>query len=90
MSDIDRGDTTLVSTQIAMGNALGMSVVAEGVETATELEYLRTAGCQQVQGFLIARPLPPAEIRALLAGPGQWTDRTQHTTSRTFSMQAHG
>jgi diguanylate cyclase (GGDEF)-like protein len=74
VSDINRGDTTLVATQVAMAKGLGLNVVAEGVETSAELEYLRQIGCQQVQGFLIARPLHPSEVRAVLAGPGVWTD----------------
>ena len=81
VSDIDKGDTTLVATQIAMGHGLGLTIVAEGVETATQLEYLRTVGCQKVQGFLIARPLPPAAIRSLLAGRAQWSQPTPSPTS---------
>ena len=73
VSDINTGDTTLVATQVAMARGLGLNVVAEGVETSTELEYLRQIGCQQVQGFLIAGPLRPREVRAVLAGPGAWT-----------------
>lgn len=72
-----------------MGNGLGLKVVAEGVETATELEYLRTVGCHQVQGFLIARPLPASEIRTLLAGPAQWEDHTRPSLARVLTMQAH-
>ena len=72
VGDLDSGDPTLVATQIALAHGLGLGVVAEGVETEAQLEYLRNAGCEQVQGYLIARPLPPPEIRALLAGPGEW------------------
>ncbi|HUF98993.1 MAG TPA: EAL domain-containing protein [Ilumatobacter sp.] len=74
VSDINTGDTTLVGAQVAMARGLGLNVVAEGVETAAELEYLREIGCQQVQGFLIARPLTSCDVRAVLAGPGVWTD----------------
>jgi diguanylate cyclase (GGDEF)-like protein len=77
VSDINDGDTTLVATQVAMARGLGLSVVAEGVETAVELDYLREIGCQQAQGFLIARPLPPTEVRERLAGAGEWMDDTQ-------------
>jgi EAL domain-containing protein (putative c-di-GMP-specific phosphodiesterase class I) len=77
VSDINTGDTTLVATQVAMARGLGLNVVAEGVETAAELEYLREIGCQQVQGFLIARPLAPGDVRAVLAGQGAWTDRNE-------------
>ena len=47
-------------------------MVAEGVETEAQLEYLRSAGCGQAQGYLISHPLPALEIRAMLAGPGEW------------------
>jgi EAL domain-containing protein (putative c-di-GMP-specific phosphodiesterase class I) len=78
VSDINSGDTTLVATQVAMAKGLGLNVVAEGVETWAELEYLRQIGCQQVQGYLIARPLPPREVRALLSGPGAWTEAQEY------------
>jgi len=72
VGDLDSGDPTLVATQIALAHGLGLGVVAEGVETEAQLNYLRKAGCEQVQGYFIARPLPALEIRALLAGPGEW------------------
>ena len=72
VGDLDVGDPTLVATQIAMAHGLGLGVVAEGVETEAQLEYLRKAGCGQVQGYLIARPLPALDIRALLAGLAEW------------------
>lgn len=79
VGDLDAGDPTLVATQIAMAHGLGLGVVAEGVETEAQLNYLRSAGCEQVQGYLIARPLPPHEIRSLLAGPGEWCRRSPRT-----------
>lgn len=60
-------DRQLVSAMIAMSQALGLSVVAEGVETRDQLELLATLGCDQVQGYLICRPLPAAELSAWLA-----------------------
>jgi diguanylate cyclase (GGDEF)-like protein len=72
VSDLDTGDTTLVTTQIALARGLGMGIVAEGVETEAQLQFLRAAGCGQVQGYLIARPLPAAEVRLLLSGRAQW------------------
>ena len=72
VGDLDAGDPTLVATQIAMAHGLGLGVVAEGVETEAQLDYLRLAGCGQVQGYFISRPLPALEIREVLAGPGEW------------------
>lgn len=53
-------------TAIMLGKELGMKVTAEGVESAEDLEFLRNAGCDYVQGFLIARPAPESELTALL------------------------
>lgn len=52
---------------IGLGAALGMAVLAEGVETEAQLNILRKAGCGQVQGFLLGRPMPEADVGPLLA-----------------------
>ena len=72
VGDLDTGDPTLVATQIAMAHGLGLGVVAEGVETTAQLDYLRNAGCGQVQGYLVSRPLLARDIRALLGGLAEW------------------
>ena len=51
---------------ISMAHALDMTVVAEGIETETQLRTLQELGCNEIQGFLIAQPLPADEIPALL------------------------
>lgn len=57
------GDGEAITTAIlAMAHRLGLSVVAEGVETAQQLAFLRDAGCEQIQGFLIDPPLPADEF----------------------------
>jgi PleD family two-component response regulator len=55
----DADDTAIVAAVVAMAHALDLRVVAEGVETAEQLERLRTLGCEQVQGYYLARPGPP-------------------------------
>ncbi len=50
-------DATLVNTIINMAHGLGLGVVAEGVETREQLDYLRTQGCDMVQGFYFAKPM---------------------------------
>ncbi len=61
------GDGEAIATAIiAMAHSLGLTVVAEGVETAGQLEFLRRAGCDIMQGFYFARPMPAEEITALL------------------------
>jgi len=52
---------------VSMAHALGMSVVAEGVETEEQLEILRHLDCNEVQGFYIARPVPAQEMALLMA-----------------------
>jgi diguanylate cyclase (GGDEF)-like protein/PAS domain S-box-containing protein len=58
----------IVSTIISLGRALNLKVVAEGVETDEQANLLRLLRCDEAQGYLLGRPLPAAEIRALLAG----------------------
>jgi EAL domain-containing protein (putative c-di-GMP-specific phosphodiesterase class I) len=48
---------TVTSAIVGMGHRLGLSVVAEGVENAAQVEFLRTEGCDLAQGFLLGRPL---------------------------------
>jgi diguanylate cyclase (GGDEF)-like protein len=69
MSEVpDNGQaTTLLATIIDMAHALGKQVVAEGVETLPQLDYLRLRGCDMAQGFVLARPLSVAEITERLA-----------------------
>ncbi|MBQ0755960.1 MAG: EAL domain-containing protein, partial [Amphritea sp.] len=54
-SDVDR---SIVSSIIEMSHVLGLKVVAEGIESRAQLEILRDLGCDQMQGFLLARPMP--------------------------------
>ena len=59
---------TLAETMITMAHALGKHVVAEGVETMEQLEFLRARRCDYAQGFYFARPAAAADITALLQG----------------------
>ena len=63
----DSGSMTLVSTIISLAHALRLSVVAEGVEDEAQAKILRLLRCDEMQGYLISRPLPATEIPALLA-----------------------
>ena len=62
----DTNDTAIVAAVVALAHALELSVVAEGVETADQVQRLRTLGCQQAQGYHFARPGPAETIDALL------------------------
>ena len=66
--DIPRNedDMAISNAIIAMGHSMGLRVLAEGVETAAQLEFLRAHGCDSYQGYLRSRPVPAAEFEALL------------------------
>ncbi len=59
----------VVQAVIGLGASLGTTTVAEGVETEAQLAVLRRSGCDEVQGFLFSRPVPAADLRALVAAP---------------------
>jgi EAL domain-containing protein (putative c-di-GMP-specific phosphodiesterase class I) len=56
----------IIQAIVSLGRALGMSVLIEGIETEEQRVLLRLAGCNEMQGFLFARPVPAAEIDRLL------------------------
>jgi diguanylate cyclase (GGDEF)-like protein/PAS domain S-box-containing protein len=66
--DSDPDDAAIVRAIITLGHALGLRVVAEGVETRAHLEFLREHGCDELQGYFFSRPVPAAEMEALLRG----------------------
>lgn len=68
MRDIEINDTdaAIATAIIAMGNSLKLQVIAEGVETQGQLEFLKKQSCQEMQGYLFSRPLPADEVAALL------------------------
>jgi diguanylate cyclase (GGDEF)-like protein/PAS domain S-box-containing protein len=58
----DPNDATIVNTIIAMSKAMGLDVIAEGVETKAQQEFLEAHGCQAFQGYLFSKPVPLAEF----------------------------
>ena len=66
--DRDSGKQAIVAACAHLGASLGLHVVAEGVETAAELEYVTRVGCAQIQGYLVAPPMPPSEALEWLRG----------------------
>jgi EAL domain-containing protein (putative c-di-GMP-specific phosphodiesterase class I) len=61
------GEEAIVAAIIDLAHAIGLYSIAEGVETAEELNALKLLGCDRAQGFLLARPAPADAIDALMA-----------------------
>ena len=68
--DRDRDLAGMVRAMIQLSQSLGMMPLAEGIETPGEYVFLRSNGCRLAQGFLFSRPVPPAEIPALVRREG--------------------
>lgn len=65
----DGADRAIAEAIIAMGRTLGLEVVAEGVETAEQLAFLRQHRCDEMQGYLLSPPVPAEDLARLLARP---------------------
>jgi diguanylate cyclase (GGDEF)-like protein len=77
----DSGSQAITSVVLGLGRSLGMKVVAEGVETLEQARLLKAAGCDQVQGYFFARPMPASEIPGFVStwrGLGALDDVTRH------------
>ena len=78
----DSDDAAIVRSTIALAHGLGIEVVAEGVETESQLAFLARHGCNSAQGFLFAKPLPAGEIRAWLETPPPHVERAVRNSRR--------
>ena len=65
--DIASNQPTVIRSIVSMARALHMEVIAEGVETEQQLEMLRDAGCDRIQGFYHAKPMPLEQLKAFMA-----------------------
>jgi EAL domain-containing protein (putative c-di-GMP-specific phosphodiesterase class I) len=66
---IDPHDAAIAKTIIALGQSLGLAVIAEGVELEGQRAFLELHGCRAYQGYLFHRPMPIAQLDAVLAAP---------------------
>jgi len=63
---VDRDDEAIVTAIVRLAEALGHDIVAEGVETEEQVDWLQRLGCQRAQGYLFSRPVNATSIEALL------------------------
>jgi len=70
VTHLERGgeDSAIIKAVVAMGNGLGMTTLAEGVETEDQLSQLSAAGCESAQGYFLGFPMPEAEAMDLING----------------------
>ena len=64
----ERNDCAIATAIIVLGHELGLRVIAEGIETREQADFIRAAGCDELQGYFFSKPLPAAELTKLLQG----------------------
>ena len=79
----DHRDLAIVAGVMKIADALGLNVVAEGVETVDQLQILDTLGCHAMQGYLFARPMPASEIPT-------WVDHSTSISELTTKRVGQG
>jgi EAL domain-containing protein (putative c-di-GMP-specific phosphodiesterase class I) len=62
----EQNDCAIATAIIALGHQLGLHVIAEGIESRGQADFLRAAGCDEMQGYLLSVPLPAGDIAVLL------------------------
>jgi EAL domain-containing protein (putative c-di-GMP-specific phosphodiesterase class I) len=71
----------VIKAIIAMGQSLGIKIVAEGVETAQQLEIVREYGADEAQGYYFSRPVPPGDFIELLDKEMVWGSQAKETAA---------
>lgn len=83
--NVDPSDAAIIKGVVAMAKHLNIDTIAEGIETAEQLECLRQIGCLRGQGYYFSKPLPPAHCRALLEQMGELRRFTETLKLRAFA-----
>jgi len=68
----DSGDLAIVTAVIGLAHALGLRVVAEGVETEAQLTQLVALGCDEAQGYFFAPPQPATDLQPIVSSARRW------------------
>ena len=82
--DVDRStsDGAVANAILSLAKSLGVTVTAEGIERPDQLEWLRSRGCHEAQGYLLSRPLTPAELEQRFLSQGHAPPETQQDDTR--------
>ena len=68
--EVNPRNASICRALLSLGHSMGLTIIAEGVETAGQLQWLAAHGCDQVQGYLLGRPAPLADVLAVLQAEG--------------------
>ena len=71
--DTDEGDAAIIRSIISLGHRLNLKVIAEGVETQEQLDFLRIRGCDEIQGYFYSRPLAADRLLEFVNHPSRLT-----------------
>jgi EAL domain-containing protein (putative c-di-GMP-specific phosphodiesterase class I) len=86
----DHRSETTVRAIIALAHALDLHVVAEGIETREQMQHVKLLGCDTLQGYWLGRPMPAADLEALLARNAPIMEVRNAAPSRQSSLPARG
>ena len=81
-------DAAICAAIIAMARELKLKVIAEGVANAEQLKFLRKHRCDQVQGYLISKPIPVDDLEMLLRGAAPGGSEYDHTARHAVLLDA--
>jgi EAL domain-containing protein (putative c-di-GMP-specific phosphodiesterase class I) len=78
-SSVDGFDTAVIEALLSIGRTIGLSIVAEGIETEEQLEFVKSRGIHRGQGYLLARPTSQTEAERVIFGMAHCDDDLSHS-----------